>query len=390
MMRKLGYVLIASFTLLPLVAVAQPLHFERLHVSEETYESASAFDVNNNGIVDIVSGAYWYEGPDFTEKHKITEWDRVGDYWDNFSDFPVDVNGNGYMDLVVGGWFNQTFSWLENPEGRTDEEWTLHEVAEVGNIERNVFGDINGDGYMEVFPVTNPVHIFRLVRDEDGNGTGEWEQHTIRKGTGGHGFGVGDINGNGRNDIILAGGWIEAPEDTFDVDAWEWHPDWDIPMASVPMLVHDVNGDGLNDLIVGNAHDFGLWWYEQGQDDEGNRTWTQHVICDERSQYHDVRLADIDNDGELELITGKRYYAHSGNDPGAEDPLGIYYFKINNGDFERFTLDYGPNDSASGAGIFFWVTDITQNGWKDVVAPGKEGLHAFFNHGPMEETGDDN
>lgn len=389
MMKKLGIALMVSFGLLPLLAVAQPLEFERNKIGEETYESASAFDVNNDGEIDIVSGAYWYEGPDFTEQHKITEWDRVGDYFDNFSDYPMDVNGDGYTDIVTGGWFNKTFSWVENPQGRTDVEWTLHNVEEVGNIERNVFADITGDGYVEVFPTTNPVHIFQLIRDEDGKGTGEFAHYAIQKGTGGHGFGAGDINGDGRTDIVLSGGWLEAPEDPFDVDAWVWHEEWTIPHASVPILVHDVNEDGLNDLLVGNSHDYGLYWYEQGVDDEDNRTWKQHVIDDTRSQYHDLQLHDIDNDDELELLTGKRYYGHSGNDPGAEDPLGFYYFEINNGDFERVTLDYGPADSASGAGIYFWVADITGNGWKDVVAPGKEGLYTFFNQGPLEEAGDE-
>ncbi len=383
MKKFLGLALAIMLSLAPLASATEPLQFERIQLSDITYETATAFDVNNNGIIDIISGAYWFEGPDFTTKHKIAEWRRVGDYYDNFSDFPMDVNGNGYTDLVVGGWFNQTLAWLENPKGQPGVQWKLHEVAHVGNIERNVFADIDGDGVMEVFPTTNPVHMFRLKHDENGKGTGEFEQYTIRKGNGGHGFGVGDINGNGRVDIILAGGWLEAPEDPFDVDAWEWHPEFNLVMASVPILVHDVNGNGKNDIIVGNAHGYGLYWYEQGVDSDGNRTWTQHLIDAHRSQYHDIRLVDIDNDGQMELVTGKRFRAHQGADPGAYDPLGIYYFKINNGEFNRVTLDYGPYTRASGAGIYFWVSDITGNGWKDVIAPGKEGTHLFINHGPL-------
>jgi hypothetical protein len=162
---------------------------------------------------------------------------------------------------------------------------------------------------------------------------------------------------------------------------WTWHPEFKLGAASVPILVYDVNGDGLADLIVGQAHDYGLYWMQQNRDDAGRRTWDKHVIDSTRSQYHDMVLADIDNDGQVELITGKRFRAHNGNDPGSADPLGVYYFEINGSKFNRITLDYGPPSKASGVGIYFWVADITGNGFEDILAPGKEGLYLFKNHG---------
>jgi hypothetical protein len=101
----------------------------------------------------------------------------------------------------------------------------------------------------------------------------------------------------------------------------------------------------------------------------------------DRSQFHVIDFADVDNDGEMELVTGKRWRAHLGKDPGADDPLGLYYYELNKGDFERITLDYGPAGQASGTGIYFWVEDIDNNGWKDILAPGKEGMYLFKNHG---------
>ena len=367
-------------------AAQQPVHFERQKIGDVVYEAASAFDVNKDGAIDIVSGGAWFQGPDFKTTHKICDVMASGDYFDDFADYPLDVNGDGYVDIVTGGWWGKTLQWRENPKGKA-VEWTTHDVLEVGNIERASFYDLDGDGFVEVMPVTSPVHIFRLTRDAQGKGTGVFEKHTIAvEGGGGHGFGCGDINKDGNPDLLFAGGWFEAPEDPYDVDAWVWHKDWDLGSASVPILVYDVNGDGADDLIVGGAHSYGLWWYEQRKDGDGKRIWTKHDIDPHRSQYHEMQLVDIDNDGDVELITGKRYHAHSGHDPGAEDPVGLYYFEINGGAFQRVTIDYGPPDRASGAGIYLWVEDVDGNGWKDIIAPGKEGLYLFRNLGPAKAT----
>ncbi|MDQ1255519.1 MAG: hypothetical protein QG656_111 [Candidatus Hydrogenedentes bacterium] len=357
------------------------VRFEKIKLSDTTYEAAAVFDVNNDGVLDIVSGGYWYEGPDFKKRHKICDIQPVDDYFDDFSNYPMDVNGDGYLDIVTGAWWGETLRWRENPKGQP-VEWQTHDIAKIGSIERACFCDIDGDGEIEVVPNTpgTPVHIFKLVRGADGKGAGRFEQFTISDFPQGHGIGFGDVAGHGRMDIILAGGWLEAPEDALH-GQWLWHPEFNLGSASVPVLVHDVNGDGINDLIVGQSHDYGLAWWEQGRDADGNRTWVKHDIDPDRSQYHDMQLADIDNDGELELITGKRYYAHCGHDPGEEDPIGVYYFKIDGGKFDRVTLDYGPKGEASGAGIYFWVEDLDGNGWKDIVAPGKDGLYLFKNLG---------
>ncbi len=357
-----------------------PLVFERQRLGDVTYEAASVFDVNRDGHPDIVSGGVWFEGPAFTEEHKICDPMPVDGYYDDFSDNPMDVNGDGYLDIITGGFWGMKAMWRENPKGQP-VEWTTHTMGKTGNIERNVFADLDGDGVDEVFATTAPVVFFRLVRDASGKGQGRFEKYTITRGGGGHGFGVGDINGDGRKDLVFATGWLEGPEDPFDTAAYVWHQEWRFGLASVPILIHDVNEDGLNDLIVGQAHGYGLAWYAQGKDGQGNRTWTQHECDSKRSQFHDLQLHDIDNDGRLELITGKRYHAHNGHDPGGNDPLGLYYYELNGGDFQRVTIDYGPPGQASGAGIYFWIADVDGNGWKDIVAPGKEGLYLFKNLG---------
>jgi len=357
------------------------LRFERVKISSNTFEAASAFDVDNDGAIDIVSGQYWFAGPDFKKQYKICDIQQENEYYDDFADYPLDVDGDGDLDIITGGWWGKTLRWRQNPGSRA-VTWKVHDIAETGPIETIRFWDVDADGFLEAVPnAGGSVTVYKLVRDSAGRGTGRFTKHVIKASGCGHGLGFGDINGDGRGDFIVPDGWLQAPETPLH-DRWTWHPEFKLGAASIPILVHDINGDGLADLIVGQAHDYGLYWMQQKRDASGRRTWAKHVIDSARSQYHDMTLADIDNDGRVELITGKRYRAHNGSDPGWADPVGVYYFEIDAGRFSRITLDYGPPSKASGVGIYFWVADITGNGFKDILAPGKEGLYLFKNLGP--------
>jgi hypothetical protein len=356
------------------------LRFERLKISGNTFEAASVFDVDGDVQKDIVSGGYWYRGPDFLRAHKLASIDRVGEYWDDFSDFPMDVNGDGFPDIITGAVFGGPLRWLENPQGR-DALWVVHPIEQIGGIETIRFWDVDGDGVVEVCPnAGGNVIFFRLVLDENGRGVGRFTRHVVKTGDCGHGLGFGDINGDGRGDFVIPDGWLEAPADPL-IGKWVWHGEFQLGVASVPILVHDVDGDGKADLIVGQGHDYGLDWYQQGDALDGKRSWTRHRVDRGSSQLHAISLDDIDNDGDLELICGKRYRAHCGKDPGATDPLFVRYFDIDGGTFTCHTIDYGPAESTSGVGIYFWVEDVDADGWKDIVAPGKEGLYLFKNLG---------
>jgi hypothetical protein len=196
----------------------------------------------------------------------------------------------------------------------------------------------------------------------------------------GHGLGFGDINGDGRGDLVISDGWLEAPEDPLK-GKWKLHKEFDLGTASIPILVVDVNGDGKNDLIVGQAHGYGLDWYEQTTDQSGQRKWIKHPIDPFSSQYHTMEWADIDGDGKKELITGKRYHAHNGRDPGGNDPIGLYYYKWNGQSFTKNTISYGPLGAGKGTGLYFSVTDLNNDGRKDIIVAGKDGLYIFYNEG---------
>ena len=359
-----------------------PLKFRKILIADERYESAGVFDVNNDGAPDIVSGAYWYEGPDFRAPHRVGEVRAEGEYFDDFSTIPLDVNGDGHLDFITGGWWGGTLRWRENP-GQSDADWPEHVIAQTSNIETTRAWDVDGDGQVEIVPNTpaGPLTVYKLTTGPDGRGTGAFSAHTVFDQPQGHGLGFGDLSGSGRGDFVLAKGWLERMDDSLD-GRWVWHPEFDLGSASVPILVVDVNGDGVADLIVGQGHGYGLDWWEQRRGANGTRTWVRHPIDPYCSQYHDLQWVDIDGDGACELVTGKRYRAHCGKDPGAGDDVGTYYFKWNGESFTKQVIDYGPARVGTGCGIQFAVSDLTGNGLPDIVAPGKDGLYLFENLGP--------
>jgi hypothetical protein len=359
-----------------------PLKFSRRTISSEAFESAGVFDVDGDGVLDIVSGEFWYQGPDFRKRHRIGNVRRVGEYYDDFSTIAMDVNGDGRMDFITGGMWGETLVWRENP-GADGQEWSAHVIGKCGGIESTRAWDIDGDGQLEIVPNTPnfPLTAYKLLPG------GRFSAHTLFPKAHGHGLGFGDIDGDGRGDLVFCNGWLQAPARGLPShlegplnDDWIFHPEFDLGCASVPIIVADVNGDGVNDLIVGQAHGYGLDWWEQKRE-AGRRQWIRHPIDPFNSQYHDMQWADIDGDGKCELITGKRFRAHNGRDPGEFDDVGIYYFKWNGESFSKQIVAYGPPGVGKGCGIHFALADLRGTGRLDIVAPGKDGLCVFYNGG---------
>jgi hypothetical protein len=352
-----------------------PLSFERKWIASEAFESVNVFDVNGDGQQDILSGSFWYEGPAHVVRHPIGALQRFNEYFDDFSTIVLDVNKDGKKDVITGGWFKGTLLWKENP-GK-EGTWKEHVIARCGNIETTRAWDLDGDGTLEIIPNTpgKPLVIYQMTPGDSSTfkAMQVMDKH-------GHGLGYGDINGDGRGDLIVAEGWLECPPSPF-TQPWKLHPEFTFVQASIPMLAADVNGDGLTDLMVGQGHDYGLSWYEQGRNTKQGRTWIKHSIDANHSQFHTMEWNDLDNDGRPELITGKRYRAHDDHDPGAHDPVGLYYYQWNGESFTKQVISFGPAGSGKGTGIFFAVSDLNGDGWKDVVVAGKDGLCAFVNQG---------
>lgn len=360
----------------------------RKHVinAESEFIAACVFDVNKDGKLDIVCGGYWYEAPTW-KKHFLRNVEIQNGRPDGYAHQVLDVNGDGWPDIVTVNWRSRSVKWIEHPGAdlAKEQEWKSHVIATPGNMETGRLADMLGDGTPCILPSTVPFW-WELVRAPAASGFApHWLQHTLPKEVAGHGVGFGDINGDGRGDVIGHGGWAEAPADRRN-GKWIWHPDFELGQASIPILVVDVDGDGLNDLVYTRAHDYGVYWLQQTRSADGKIGWIKHVIDTSWAGGHAPLWVDLDGDGKRELVIGRRYLAHEGNDPGEFDPQAIYRYQYNppTRTWRRYLISY--NDG-TGFGVDPVAVDLTGSGRTDLVFGGRHSLYWMENLGKGNSVG---
>ncbi len=347
----------------------------KLHIinAESRFEAAGVLDVNRDGKLDIFCGGSWYEAPSW-KKHFVREVKEEGDYYYDFANLPMDVDGDGWTDIANAAWHNKMVFWLRNP-GANDGPWIEIDVDTPGNMETAMAVDINGDGQTDILPnIMSQAAWYEYKADKTTPNGATWQKHPLPQNAAGHGLGAGDVNNDGRCDVVTPNGWLEQGSD----GTWTWRPEFELGYASIPILVADVDGDKDSDIVWGLAHNYGVFWMEQTSSDSGQRQWTKHKIDDSWSQPHFLLLADLNNDGRNELVTGKRYHAHNGHDPGGEDSLCVYYYTFDRSSrtWTRHLLHEGGR---VGFGINTVAVDMDNDDDIDIVCPSKSGLYLLEN-----------
>lgn len=387
--------------------------FKRIQLSDQFWcEGASFADFNRDGANDIVAGPWWWEGPDFKKSHEIYDAKttfklKLGDqtsvtvpgyegglgskntYSDNFFAFPQDFNADGWMDVLVVGFPGRETSWFENPKG-SESHWTRHVVFDQTDNESPAFLDLTGDGKPELVCITAGAYGYASPDWSDPAKPWIWHHISPVKGYGNftHGMGAGDVNGDGRADLLEKDGWWEQPAKLADDPYWKFHAFRFAGPGGAQMFAYDVNGDGLNDVITSlAAHAFGLAWYEQVKKG-AEIDFQPHVITGSRpsdsrygvkfSELHALDLIDMDGDGLKDIVTGKRFWSHGRTgDPDRNDEAVLYWFGLVRG---AEGVDWVPHriDNNSGVGTQVVAGDINGDKLPDVVVGNKKGVFVFL------------
>jgi hypothetical protein len=441
-------------------AIELALHtFRKIQLSDKFWaEGIAVADINRDGHMDVISGPYWYEGPDFKRRHPIYPtnhsfarkredgttdtvegYDGATGWSDDFHTYAWDINGDGWPDILTVGFPGKEAVWYENPgrEGiASDRPWKRHAAFDAVGNESPLWVDLFRNG--------RPVLLF-MLGDVLGYGEPNWSNpgdkwtfHPIstplpivadmraryESSSGGkpfppmpycHGLGCGDVNGDGRLDILEMEGWWEQPVSLQGNPVWKLHKwpflkkrppasavqsgphvdyyNWPYALRAAQMYIYDVNGDGLPDLVSSlDAHGYGLGWFEQLRepDASGEIQFRPHIFmgskpADNRygvsfTELHALNLADMDGDGLKDIVTGKRKWAEgrNGPDPETDAPSLLYWFKLVR--HPDGTVEYIPHliDDNSGVGEQVWVGDINGDGLPDIAVSNKNGTFVFL------------
>lgn len=374
--------------------------FTKVRLNADFYsEGINVGDLDRDGNLDIIAGPYWYRGPEFTTKMtfrqpRATPFDVGGDS-DCYLIFVYDFNQDGWPDILsfraAGG---AEVLWYENPKGAAST-WTEHAVFSNSNNESPAFTDVDGDGKPELVTIANSAGGWAKPNWTNPQAPWTFTALTARGSWGAftHGLGVGDVDGDGRQDLLLPEGWWAQPA-SGSATPWASHPAmfWGQENPSegrggAQMFVDDVDGDGDADVVTSlQAHAWGLAWFENQQRD----TFVKHVIMNTRaqeaqygvafSQLHAVELADVDGDGLKDIVTGKRKGAH-GNGLGTTEvnaPAVLYWFKLVRSAGQPPRYEPHLLDSVAGVGTQVTVADVNKDGRPDILTAARAGAFVFL------------
>ena len=387
----------------PVEPLREPVFTKLLLTREFSAEGACSGDFDRDGNLDVQSGPYWYKGPEFELKSELyppRSFDPA-EYSDHFQSWSHDFDADGWLDVLIVGFPGRQTHWFRNPQG-LERHWERHLVIEECSNEAPLFADLDRDGRRELVCMRDGAFGWAAPDAKDPRAPWEFQALSPRVADGPfvHGLGIGDVNGDGRLDLLERTGWWEQPAALARGQIWVKHEATFGQQGGAQMHVLDVDSDGDADVISSiNAHGFGLAWFEQLRAADGSSRFEPRVILpvakDEPgardldgkpvrfAELHAVELADMDLDGRLDIVTGKRWWSHgAAGDPEPGAPAVLYWFGSRPGADGALEWIAHRIDDQAGIGVQLVIDDLDGNGHSDVITAGKRGCAIFLQKKP--------
>jgi hypothetical protein len=393
------------------------IKFEKVQI-DDTYVSESAVpaDIDKDGLLDIVAGDVWYKAPNWERKEirplgryypvvtvpTLPKGSGARYYANSIANFVMDIDNDGWPDVITMNSQGAPAYWYKNPGGNFDQLWEEYLAIELFHNESPQMMDLFGTG-KEVLVAGNhegdnnySLSWFSIPDDPKKI----WNRHMIGNpsdfpivgrqprqmrlaaGGFGHGLGMADMNKDRKNDVLTSKGWYEQQETSNGEPQWKFHA---FPFdsladaqgrSSVFSHVHaaDFDNDGDMDILGSSAHRYGLWWFEQTAPNQ----FKKHTVSMDYSQLHSVTAVDLNKDGKVEYVMGKRYLAHLGNDPGEFDPAVILYVSPSKDKDGKVKFDIHIIDDDSASGTQITTADFNKDGKIDILTSNKKGTRIFY------------
>jgi len=345
-------------------------------------------DIDGNGYGSLISasasgdGLFWYRYPNWT-KHKIAD----GSFT---TDMAVgDIDSDGYVDIIIPN--NEGLMWYRNPKGYggdpAKDKWEAVNISPIGARMHDVeVVDLDCDGKLDIVTrhqsgfgkmMGNKIHIWKQ------NSPKSWEHQTFDC-PHGEGLKVADINGDGFPDVIIGGRWYENPGDILNkkwiehlyMSAEYFDKNW--TKGDVSVQTGDLNNNGRIDIVLSPAEGSGhLSWFESPPDPK-SPDWIEHIIEPFYDHAHALGIADMNNDGLLDIVVAKMHQAT------APQEVAIYINQDNAKTWRKHVVSVSGSHNI----VLF---DVDRNGLIDIFGANwnnnsstKGALELWLNYGEVK------